>query len=106
MVLGTARAEPAHRKAATNTRAVKNAQHQRALREWAGPPGDPTVFMTEIWPRLRELEDIDLMNATGLSAYYCSQIRLGQKIPHPRHWDTLRARIGPIPRAPGISGRA
>jgi hypothetical protein len=30
------------------------------------------------------------MDATGLSHHYCSLIRLGKKVPHPRHWETLR----------------
>ncbi len=73
-----------------STRAQKNAQHQKALREWTGPPTDPNVFRTEIWPGLCNLDDAVLMAATGLSAYYCSQIRLGRKTPHPRHWAALR----------------
>jgi hypothetical protein len=30
------------------------------------------------------------MAATGLGEHYCSLIRLGKKILHPRHWDALR----------------
>jgi CRISPR-associated protein Cas1 len=90
VLLASRRPEATQGGAAMNARAVKNTRHQRALREWTGPPADPAVFTQEIWPQIRELENVELMNATGLSAYYCSQIRLGQRVPHARHWDRLR----------------
>jgi hypothetical protein len=31
----------------------------------------------------------DLVAAAGLSAHYCSLIRLGKRVPHPRHWVAL-----------------
>jgi hypothetical protein len=30
-----------------------------------------------------------LVKATGLSLRYVSQIRRGEKVPHPRHWQAL-----------------
>jgi hypothetical protein len=29
--------------------------------------------------------------ATGLTRAYCSRIRKGELVPHPRHWDALRS---------------
>ena len=37
---------------------------------------------------------IELATATGLSEVYCSLIRLGKRVPHPRHWAALRQVIG------------
>jgi hypothetical protein len=48
------------------------------------------VFRSEILPVLRRRSIAELMGATGLSEHYCSLIRLGKKVPHPRHWRTLR----------------
>src|SRR5262249_54091333 len=31
----------------------------------------------------------ELMRATGLSLRYVSQIRRGEKVPHPRHWTSI-----------------
>jgi hypothetical protein len=32
-----------------------------------------------------------LAKATGLSLRYVSQIRRGEKVPHPRHWNAFRS---------------
>jgi hypothetical protein len=49
------------------------------------------VFATEILPELREATIAQLAAATGLSAHYCSLIRLGKRVPHARHWEAFRA---------------
>jgi len=51
---------------------------------------DPGVFDREILPGLRELRIAELVAATGLSGHYCSLIRLGKRVPHPRHWEARR----------------
>jgi hypothetical protein len=48
------------------------------------------VFARDIWPGLRNIPVPELAAATGLSEVYCSLIRVGKKVPHPRHWDALR----------------
>jgi CRISPR-associated endonuclease Cas1 len=101
-VLARLRAEqrdPAHGGRAAEIRGAKNAAHQAAVREWTGEHPDPEVFRTEILPALRHVSIAELVATTGLSPHYCSLIRLGKKIPHPRHWDALRADVGPIPVA-------
>jgi hypothetical protein len=50
----------------------------------------PAVFTSEIFPGLRRRSVPDLMAATGLSEHYCSLIRLGKRVPHPRHWQVFR----------------
>ena len=97
-VLARMRAEqrdPAHGGRAAENRGAKNAAHQAAVREWTGQRPNPEVFRIEILPRLRHVSIAELVAATGLSQHYCSLIRLGKKIPHPRHWDTLRGDIDP-----------
>jgi CRISPR-associated protein Cas1 len=88
-VLARLRAEqrdPGHGGRAAQIRGTKNAAHQRANHVWAAERPDPAVFTTDILPGLRQRSIPDLAAATGLSEHYCSLIRLGKKIPHPRHW--------------------
>jgi CRISPR-associated endonuclease Cas1 len=51
---------------------------------------DEEVFRSEILPGLQGLPLSTLVAATGLSQQYCSLIRRGLKVPHPRHWESLR----------------
>jgi hypothetical protein len=60
------------------------------VRNWAGERPDPASFASEILPVLRQHSIGELVTATGLSAHYCSLIRLGKKTPHPRHWYAFR----------------
>jgi hypothetical protein len=93
-VLASLRAEqrdPGHGGRAAQLRGSKNAEHQRAVRAWEGQQPDPDVFATEILPGLRMLTIGQLATATGLSPHYCSLIRLGKRVPHPRHWEAFRA---------------
>ena len=93
-VLARMRAEhrdPAHGGRAAEIRGAKNAAHQAAVRTWTGERPDAQVFTREILPRLRSIPVADLVTATGLSEHYCSLIRLGKKISHPRHWDAFHS---------------
>jgi CRISPR-associated endonuclease Cas1 len=106
-VLAQLRAEqrdPAHGGRAAEIRGRKNAVHQRAVREWQGERPDPEVFRSEILPGLRRNSITELMVATGLSEHYCSLIRLGKKVPHPRHWDAIRG-VAREARATPLTGR-
>jgi hypothetical protein len=82
--------DPAHGGRAAQARGAKNAAHQRAVHDWIGERPDPAAFVSEILPGLRHRPVPDLMAATGRSQHYCSLIRLGKKVPHPRHWGALR----------------
>jgi hypothetical protein len=81
--------DPAHGGRAAELRGAKNAVHQAAVREWRGDRPEPEVFRSEILPALRHAQISELVAATGLSEHYCSLIRLGKKVPHPRHWAAL-----------------
>jgi hypothetical protein len=70
------------------------AERKRAIREWErefGKVVDLTVFEREILPSIHGVPLSRLVKATGLSLRYCSQIRRGEKVPHPRHWAALAA---------------
>ncbi len=85
--------DPAHGGHAAVRRGAKNAAHQRALREWESRDDEkpsPERFIAEILPLLRNVSSRELMAASGLSEHYCSLIRLGKRVPHPRHWGKLR----------------
>jgi hypothetical protein len=51
---------------------------------------DEEVFRSEILPGLQGVPLSTLAAATGLSQQYCSLIRRGLKMPHSRHWQSLR----------------
>jgi len=96
-VLASLRAEqrdPAHGGRAAEIRGAKNAAHQRANRDWIGERADPAVFDREILPMIRQVPVPVLAAASGLSEPYCSLIRLGKRVPHPRHWATLASAAG------------
>jgi len=46
---------------------------------------DPDTFVQEIQPRLGTVSVVAMMRATGLSRPYCTMIRRGEYVPHPRH---------------------
>lgn len=50
---------------------------------------DDSVFTTEILPTLQELSLSAIAGATGLFQQYCSLIRRGLNVPHPRHWEAM-----------------
>jgi hypothetical protein len=85
--------DPRHGGRAAELRGSKNATHQQAVRAWRGDRPDPDLFASEILPGLRASPISELVSATGLSAHYCSLIRLGKRVPHARHWEAFR-RLG------------
>jgi hypothetical protein len=86
--------DPSHGGAAAKRRGATMSRRKRELQEWdAAHPGsiaDPAVFVREILPGLQGVPLSELARATGLSQGYLSQIRRGEKVPHPRHWSALR----------------
>jgi hypothetical protein len=76
------------------------AQRNQERREWEhehrGAHVDPDIFRREILPGLRAVSLSTLMQATGLSRPYCAAIRKGEKTPHPRHWEALKAASAPM----------
>lgn len=51
-------------------------------------------FATELGPRLAGLRTIDVARALDISRVYARGIVRGEKIPHPRHFQTLAKLIG------------
>jgi hypothetical protein len=63
-------------------------QRQRANREWTGFSQDRD-FKRDILPGLQAVTLRRIMEATGLSKRFASQIRNGLAMPHARHWEAL-----------------
>jgi hypothetical protein len=82
--------DPRHGGHAAELRGRKNSAHQLAVRAWSGERPDPGVFTREVLPGLDGATISQLVAATGLSPGYCSLVRLGKRVPHPRHWQALR----------------
>jgi hypothetical protein len=65
----------------------------RPIRNWEERHGklvDLSVFECEILPLIQNVTLGTLQRGTGLSLRYVSQIRRGEKTPHPRHWSAIR----------------
>ncbi len=62
----------------------------RANRDWTGPVDDRD-FRRDILPGLQAVTLRRIMEATGLSKRFASQIRNGLAVPHQRHWKALSA---------------
>jgi len=102
--LKQARAEgrdPAHGGDAAHRRGMKNRQRQLEARTWETTNNrpDPAVFTTTILPGLDSVSAGELARAIGLSRPYCSMIKRGAYVPHPKHWDAF-ARLS-APRRTG-----
>jgi hypothetical protein len=86
--------DPTHGGNAKAKRADRNRQRKAELAVWERQYGklvDLSVFAREIQPLIRDIPLSRLVAATGLSLRYVSQIRRGERIPHPRHWGALTA---------------
>jgi CRISPR-associated endonuclease Cas1 len=94
--LRLAREDPAHGGDVAAIRGRKWSERHALERDWEAnhDRADPQRFRTEILPGLRALPTRRLVEATGLTRAYCSLIRKGELVPHPRHWEVLRM-LGP-----------
>lgn len=81
--------DPSHGGQAGRKRGSRVSEQLRASRSWDGGSPDPDEFRREILPLIREVPLSRLVEATGLSLRYCSLIRRGERVPHPRHWDAF-----------------
>ena len=89
--------DPAHGGNAARKRGETNARHARDAAAWARgheATQDPEEFVRHILPGLQGVPLGKMAEGTGLSLRWCSLIRRGMRVPHPRHWDTL-ARLVP-----------
>src|SRR5262249_49751821 len=86
-------ADATHGGPAAAKRGASIAKRKRELANWEKQYGklvDLSAFEREILPSIRDVPLGRLVRATGLSLRYCSQIRRGEKVPHPRHWEALK----------------
>lgn len=86
---------PAYRDAqAAEKRRTMMKQRRKEELDWdAAHPDvrvDEEIFAREILPQLQRLSLSVISEHTGLSQQYCSLIRRGLYVPHPRHWAALR----------------
>jgi CRISPR-associated endonuclease Cas1 len=84
--------DPSHSAEAERKRGATISERKHANADWENRYGkltDLSAFEREILPTIRLVPLSRLMRATGLSLRYVSQIRRGEKTPHPRHWSAL-----------------
>lgn len=90
----TAGDDPAHTPDANRKKGERNASHRAEVERWEQEHRGPTDgggFARDVLPRLQGMPLSALTQATGLSLRYCSLIRRGERVPHPRHWESLAA---------------
>jgi len=51
-----------------------------------------------IQPRLEAVTIPAISAAIGVSEPYAADIRAGERVPHPRHWQTLAQLVGAAPK--------
>lgn len=84
--------DPAHTPDANREKGERNTAHRAAAERWAAEATgavDEAAFARDVLPRLQGVPLSAMMQATGLSIRYCSLIRRGERVPHPRHWEGL-----------------
>jgi hypothetical protein len=83
------------------------AARKREISEWEERYGrltDLGAFKREILPTIQAVPLSKLVRATDLSLRYCSQVRRGERIPHPRHWQSfVAAGAASDPPGPDVS---
>ena len=85
--------DPSHSGEAAMRRAASNVERKASIRAWEERHGklvDLSAFEREILPLIQNVTLSTLQRGTGLSLRYVSQIRRGEKTPHPRHWSAIR----------------
>ena len=92
--------DPAHGGQAAQRRGQANRRHQLAVSRWNEQHPSPSrrLYDDEILPSLAKIRLELIAEATGLSLGYCSFIRRGLRVPHPRHWESLLALVEAVAR--------
>ena len=111
--------DPAHGGRAAKRRGRRIGRLNREATRWElehENSQDETYFKRNVLPRLRRVSLRGMAEATGLTLGYCSFVRRGLRLPHPRHWEALRRVIEAVstsqfvrppsdcPSAPSTSG--
>ena len=87
-----------HSPKAEAKRAESRRKHAAGIRKWR-PSDQPTwldeeTYLQKIQPRLSSVTVPAIRTALGLSKGYATNIRSGERLPHPRHWPTLARLAG------------
>src|SRR6266508_1560024 len=85
--------DPAHGGDAGTKRATSLARRRaqaEAFQRMAGELPARETFIRDILPGLAAASIRAMAEATGLTRAYCSMIRRGRYVPHPRHWEALQ----------------
>jgi hypothetical protein len=75
-------------------------QHRNAAARWSWDPSSQPAWLNEetyarrIQPLLAECTTSAISSTLGVSWVYAKYIRLGQRRPHPRHWQALAQLVG------------
>jgi predicted RNA-binding Zn-ribbon protein involved in translation (DUF1610 family) len=70
-----------------------NKQAEAAWRK-AHPEGaNRAIYRCEILPKLKAVPTSQIHRSLGIARPLCAAIRAGRRIPHPRHWEKLRALV-------------
>lgn len=85
--------DPTHGGVAARRRAASLARRQQEAAEWerSNRRPDPTEFAEGILPGLQDVPLSRMVEVTRLTVKYCSLIRRGVYVPHPRHWKILKS---------------
>jgi len=85
---------PTHTGDAKARRQMANAAQRARQREWdvahKGEKFDPEWFIASVMPGLATVSLPAIAKATGMSTTAAGKVRAG-RLPHPRHWEALRA---------------
>lgn len=87
--------DPTHGGAAARRRAESLAQRRQEATAWdrTNRRPDPAEFARSILPDLQGTSLSRMVEVTGLTVKYCSLIRRGLYVPHPRHWEALKSLV-------------
>jgi hypothetical protein len=88
--------DPTHGGQAARMRATSLMRRKWEAAEWdrQRKRPDPAEFRKKILPKLKSVPLGQMVRATGLSLIYCSLVRRGVYVPHPRHWEFLASTRG------------
>jgi hypothetical protein len=90
-------ADPAQAPEIRGRRGAAIAARKRALAEWdslnPGAVYDPELFARDILPRLATVKLSEIVEATGMSKAYASDVRRGKWTPHVSTWEALAALV-------------
>jgi hypothetical protein len=84
--------DPSQSEDARRKRAEKSRQTSLAIRAWEREHGrfhDPETYASDILPQIQTMTVPALVNLTGLSRYYCWEVRKGRKMLHARFWEEI-----------------